>query len=163
TKVAFVTNNPNEFWNFAEAGAKKAAEEEGVELIFRRPAQGTAADQKEIIDALLNQNVKGVAVSVIDPENQTPFLNEIGERTNVLAVDNDAPRSKRKAYIGTDNYMAGRAAGKLVKKALGDEGGMVVIFVGDLVPLNAKQRRQGVIDELDDRPVPADTTAIDWT
>jgi len=40
---------------------------------------------------------------------------------------------------------------------------MVVIFVGDLVPLNAKQRRQGVIDELDDRPIPADTTNINWT
>jgi ribose transport system substrate-binding protein len=161
-KVAFVSNNPENFWTIAQAGAQKAADEEGVELVFRKPSQG-AAEQKEIIDILLNQNVKGVAVSVIDPDNQTPYLNEIADRTNLLAVDNDAPRSKRKAYIGTDNYMAGRAAGKLVKASLKDEGGLVVIFVGDTAPLNAKQRRQGVIDELADRPIPADTTALAWT
>jgi ribose transport system substrate-binding protein len=163
TKIAFVSNNPENFWNIAEAGAKKAAEEEGVELVFRKPDKGDPARQKEIIDALLDQKVKGVAISVIDPENQTPYLKEVAGRTNVLAVDNDAPDSGRKVYIGTDNYMAGRAAGKLVRKALGDEGGMVVIFVGDTAPLNAKQRRQGVIDELDDKAIPADTNAIDWT
>jgi len=47
---------------------------------------------------------------------------------------------------------AGRAAGKLVKEAL-PEGGALMIFVGRLEQLNAQQRRQGIIDELLDRPV----------
>jgi len=71
----------------------------------------------------------------------------------LLAVDNDAPKSKRLAYLGTSNYLAGRAVGKLIKEALPD-GGTVAIFVGDLAPLNARQRRQGVIDELAGNPVP---------
>src|SRR5262249_32240993 len=29
--------------------------------------------------------------------------------------------------------------------------------------LNAKQRRQGLLDELDDKPIPADTNNLDWT
>src|SRR5205823_4402228 len=53
----------------------------------------------------------------------------------------------RLCYIGTDNYEAGRAAGALVKQAMPD-GGTVVIFVGQLEALNARQRRQGVLDEL---------------
>jgi ribose transport system substrate-binding protein len=156
-KVAFVTNNPEEWWNIAEAGAKKgAAEEEDIELLFRRPTPGDAAKQREVIVDVLGQNIKALAISVIDPKNQEADLNEFGDKVPLLAIDNDAPASKRLAYIGTDNYTAGRAAGKLVKEALPD-GGTVVIFVGDLAPLNARQRRQGVIDELKGTPVPADT------
>ena len=146
-KVAFVTNNPKEFWLFAEAGANKGAEEAGVEVLFRRPPNATAAEQKEIVDALLAQGVKAIAISVIDPVNQHDFLNEIADRVPLITQDNDAPKTKRKCYIGTDNYEAGRAVGKLVQEAMPD-GGSIAIFVGQPDPINAQQRRQGVLDEL---------------
>jgi ribose transport system substrate-binding protein len=161
-KVAFVSNNPADFWTIADAGCQKAAQEEGVEIVFKKPAQGDAAVQKEVLDALLGQDIKAVAVSVIKPDDQTPYLDEIAAKMPLLAVDNDAPKSKRLAYIGTDNYKAGRAAGKLVKEAL-PRGGIVVIFVGDLAPINARQRRQGVIDELAGRPARKDPTAVTAT
>jgi ribose transport system substrate-binding protein len=151
-RVAFVTNNPDPFWKIAEAGAKKAATESDVELFFRMPSPGSVTTQKEEIDTVLNQGVKAIAVSVIDPKNQSDYLDEIASKASLLTQDNDAPKSKRLAYIGTDNYQAGRAAGKLVKEALGEEGGIVVIFVGTLESLNARQRRQGVIDEVADKP-----------
>ena len=152
-KVAFVSNNPAAFWTIGEAGARKAGEEFNAEVLFKRPAQGDAAQQKEVIDPLLNQGINAIAISVIDPKNQTPYLDEIADKVPLLAVDNDAPKSKRLAYLGTSNYLAGRAVGKLIKEALPD-GGTVAIFVGDLAPLNARQRRQGVIDELAGNPVP---------
>jgi ribose transport system substrate-binding protein len=146
-KVAFVSNNPESFWTIAEAGTKKAAAEEDVEVLFRKPAQNDAGLQKEIIDTVLGQGVKAIAVSVISPENQRAFLNEIAAKVPLITQDNDAPDTKRLCYIGTDNYEAGKGAGKLVKEALPD-GGTVVLFVGDLAALNAQQRRQGVLDEL---------------
>ena len=51
--VAFVSNNPESFWTIAEAGAKKAAEEKGVELLFRKPTSGDASVQKEVIDTVV--------------------------------------------------------------------------------------------------------------
>ena len=45
--------------------------------------------------------------------------------------------------------------------ALGEAGGTVAIFVGTLESLNARQRRQGVIDELAGRPTPADTSEFE--
>jgi ribose transport system substrate-binding protein len=147
-KVAFVSNNAFDFWTIAEAGCRKAEAELGtVEVVFRKPPNGTAADQKEIIDALMTQGVKAIAISVLDPKNQTRYLNRIADRVPLITQDNDAPESKRLCYIGTDNYEAGRAAGKLVKEAM-PEGGTVAIFVGMIEPLNARQRRQGVLDEL---------------
>ncbi|MFO0876843.1 MAG: sugar-binding protein [Gemmataceae bacterium] len=146
-RVAFVTNNPESFWTIAEKGAEKAADEFGVELYFRKPTKGDAAEQKDKIDQVLNQGVKAIAISVIEPEKQNDFLKGISKRVALLTQDNDAPESGRLCYIGTDNYEAGRAAGALVKQAL-PEGGTVVIFVGQLTALNARQRRQGVVDEL---------------
>lgn len=147
-KVAFVSNNPAEFWTLAEAGARKGEKETGIQLIFKRPQDGTAATQKEIIEDLLTQGVKAIAISVIDPKNQTSFINEIANRVPVICVDNDAADSKRRCYMGTANLQAGRSAGKMVLEAM-PEGGKVAIFVGQLDPVNARERRQGVIDVLE--------------
>ena len=156
-RVAFVTNNAEAFWTIAEAGSKKAEKEFGVELVFRKPSSGDPAVQKEIIDNLLGQDIKAIAISVIDPKGQRSHLNEVAAKVPVVTQDNDAPDSKRLCYIGTNNYLAGREVGKLVKEALPD-GGTIAIFVGQLEPLNARQRRQGVLDELADAAPPANLT-----
>jgi ribose transport system substrate-binding protein len=159
-KVAFVTNNPDPFWSIVEAGCQKAAGEAGVELVFRKPPSGDPAAQQEIIDSLVGRgDIKAVSVSVIDPRNQTAYLNEVAAKLPLLAVDNDAPASKRLCYIGTNNYDAGRAVGKLVKEAL-PNGGTVALFVGQTEALNARQRCQGVLDELADAQPVADPNNI---
>jgi ribose transport system substrate-binding protein len=155
--VAFITNNPEAFWNIAEVGANKAAKKFDVDLHFIKPSSGDASVQKEKIDEALNQGVKAMAISVIDPKNQTNYLKSVATKTILLTQDNDAPDSGRQCYIGTDNYAAGRAAGALVKQAM-PGGGTIVIFVGQIEPLNARERRQGVLDELSGKK---DTPATD--
>ncbi len=147
-KVAFVSNNPEEFWSIAQAGTMKAARDFKVDVLFRRPPQGTAAAQKEIVEDLLAQGVKAIAISVVDPENQKDYLNQIAERVPLLTVDNDAPSTKRRCYIGTNNVAAGKEVGKLVKEVM-PGGGQVAIFVGQPDPINARERSQGVLDALD--------------
>lgn len=147
TKVAIVTNCTAEFWSICEAGAKKASQDLGVEVSFRQPANNTVADQMEIVDAELKRGINGIAISVINPEEQTPALKRIGKTTNFLAMDNDAPDSDRKCYIGIDNYEAGKAVGRLIKKAL-PNGGTVSLFIGTLSSANSKARSGGVLDEL---------------
>jgi ribose transport system substrate-binding protein len=145
--VGFVSNNAEEFWSIAEAGARAAAEKEGVEVIFQRPSTGAAAEQKEIIDSMLARGVKAISVSVIDPKNQGEFLDEVAAKVPLICVDNDAPKTKRLCYIGTDNVAAGTTVGELVKKAMPD-GGKVALFVGQLSAVNAQDRWHGVLDGL---------------
>lgn len=146
-RVAFVTNNPEEFWKLVEAGCKAQAEKDQVNLDFKRPAKSSAAEQKEIIDALVAKGVKAISISVQDPKNQTPYLDEVAAKVPLLAVDNDAPQSKRKCYIGTNNVEAGRAVGKLIKEAMPD-GATIALFVGQIEPDNARERTRGVLEEL---------------
>jgi ribose transport system substrate-binding protein len=148
TRVAFISNNPFEFWTIARRGTEKAAKEFDVEVDFMMPARGTAAEQRQIIEDLVAKGIKGIAISPNDSANQADFLDEIAEQVPVIAVDSDLPPgSKRLAYIGTNNYEAGKSAGKLVKEALPD-GGEFVIYVGKMDVQNAIERRQGVMDEL---------------
>ncbi|MCS7469249.1 sugar-binding protein [Stieleria sp. ICT_E10.1] len=146
TRVAYVTNGIASFWDIAEEGCKAAAKDYDVECLVRMPPDGTA-DQKRMLEELISDSVAGVAVSPIDPDNQTSILNEVAKATNLITHDSDAPKSNRLAYIGMNNYDAGRMCGQLVKEAM-PEGGEVMIFVGRLGQLNADQRRQGIIDEL---------------
>ena len=143
---AYVTNGVDPFWDLCAAGVRIAEREFGVKCEVHMPTKGVV-DQKRILEAMVAKGVKGIAVSPVDPENQTGHLNEIAQVTKLITHDADAPESDRMVYIGTDNYKAGRALGQLVKEAIPD-GGEVMIFVGRLEQLNARQRRQGVIDEL---------------
>ena len=144
--VAYVTNGIASFWVIAEKGAKAAASKFNVDVDVRMPAEG-AADQKRILEELITKRVDGIAVSPIDPANQTDILNEAARRTKLITHDSDAPDSDRICYVGMDNYLAGQMCAQLVRDALPD-GGKLMLFVGRLEQLNAKLRRQGLIDEL---------------
>ena len=71
------------------------------------------------------------------------MLNEWAEKASLITVDSDAVDSDRKFYLGTDNVVAGRKAGELLKEALPD-GGKVMAFVGLGDQANAVERYQGL-------------------
>jgi len=147
-KLAFVTNNASDYWTIARKGVEKAdAELENVKVEFKLPGEGTAAEQKRIVDDLVSTGVSGIAISPVDPDNQTQFINEISKKTLVLTQDSDAPNSERALYIGTDNVAAGRQAGELIKEAL-PNGGKIMLFVGKSDARNAAERTQGIKEAL---------------
>lgn len=147
-KLAFVTNNASDFWTIARKGTEKAASDiPGIEVDFRIPGDGTAAEQQRVVDDLLSKGIEGIAISPVDPANQTPMLNNAASKAVVVTQDSDAPNSNRVCYIGTDNVAAGKQAGALVKEAL-PQGGKIMVFVGVLDAANAQQRYQGLKEAL---------------
>jgi len=146
-KVAFVTNNPSDFWKIAEAGTEKASAEFGCEVLFRLPSTGTAQEQQNIVQDMITVGVSGIAISPKDPANQTDMLNRAAAQVNLITQDSDAPESNRLCYLGTDNYQAGVAAGEFLKKVLPD-GGKIMLFVGTLDAQNAQDRKKGIEDTI---------------
>ena len=146
--LAFVTNNASDFWTIARKGVEKAKGElPGVEVDFVLPDEGTAAQQRQKVDDLLSKGVQGIAISPVDPANETDLLNKVAEKAVLFTQDSDAPDSKRMAYVGTDNMAAGRQAGEELKKAL-PNGGKVMIFVGKSDAQNASDRINGLREAL---------------
>ena len=144
-KLAFVTNNAADFWSIARKGCEQAASDLGnVDVDFKIPADATAAEQRRIIDDLLAKGVSGIAISPVDPVNQTQMINDVvAKDVLVVTQDSDAPQSNRACYLGTDNVAAGRQAGTLIKQVLPD-GGKIMVFVGKLDARNAQERLAGI-------------------
>ncbi len=148
TTLAFVTNNPSDYWTICNKGTQAAAKELGdVQVQFVQPDDGTAAKQKSQVDDLLAKGVKGIAISPVDPANETPYLNTVASKTNLITSDSDAAESNRLCYIGTDNHAAGVMAGDLLKKAL-PNGGKIMLFVGKSDAQNAHDRITGLEDSI---------------
>ena len=143
-KIAFVSNGVASFWTIAAAGVKAGGEKFGVDAETLMPVEGIT-DQKRIVEDLLTRGIDGIAISPIDPANQSDILNQAAKRTKLITHDSDAPASERLLYIGMDNYKAGRLCGELVREAM-PNGGTVMILIGRLEQDNAKLRRQGTID-----------------
>lgn len=144
--IAYITNGIASFWTIAKFGAEAAGRKLGVDVTVHMPAEGIA-DQKRIVEDLLTRGVDGIAISVIDATNQTGFLNDAAVHTKLITHDADAPASARLAYVGMDNYQAGRLLGEMIKRSM-PQGGSLAIMVGRVEQDNARKRRQGVIDEV---------------
>src|SRR6056297_1827895 len=95
-RFAFISNGVAEFWKIAEAGAKQAGEDFGIEVEVLMP--GSLSDQKQMMEDAITRGMDGVAVSPIDSANQTDMLNEVAAATLLVTHDSDAPDSDRLAY-----------------------------------------------------------------
>ncbi len=147
TQLAFVTNNPSDYWKICKVGVDAAAKKLGDNVQFVEPADGNVATQNQDVDDLLTKGVKGIAISPVDPANQTDQLNTVASKTNLITSDSDAPKSNRLCYIGTDNHAAGVMAGELIKKSI-PQGGKILLFVGKSDAQNARDRISGIQDAL---------------
>ena len=146
--LAFVTNNPSDYWKICNSGVTAAAKDLGdVNVQFVEPGDNSGATQKQDVNDLLTKGVKGIAISPSDPANETDFLNMVASKTNLITSDSDAPKTNRLCYIGTDNHAAGVMAGGLIKQAL-PKGGKIMLFVGSKDAQNAHDRISGIQDAL---------------
>lgn len=150
-RVAFVTNNVSDFWKIAQAGVKKGEEEFNAKCDFKMPTQGTAAEQKVILEDLVTKGVSGIAISPVNPDSQTDVLNAAAAKVNLICMDSDAPKSNRLCYVGTSNIDAGKVAGQQIMKAI-PNGGKLMIFVGTLDAQNAADRYKGIQEVLKGNP-----------
>lgn len=148
-RLVFITNSDSTFWDAAEKGFNDATTDLAQKSTFLRNKSKDEAGQIRLLDQVLAQrDVRGVAISVVSA-SAVGIIDRMRELRKkgvaVTTVDSDtaeADRSARVAYVGTNNLMAGKAAGEAAKLLL-PTGGKVVGFVGNTDADNAKQRIQG--------------------
>jgi len=146
--LVFVANGASDFWKAAEAGVKKAQEElPDYTLQFKYPEQSAAAIQERLMDDLVANGVSGIMVSAVDPKTETDALDRVASHTLLLTTDSDAPKSKRVAYIGSSNVLAGNQVGEILKKVL-PNGGKCIAYVGLPGADNARERIEGIKDTI---------------
>lgn len=120
-----------EFWKNIEAGAKVAAKEEGVTLIYRGPTYDENEKiQKEIIMEMIRMNVDAIVIAPADKKIVSDEINiAIKKGIKVIIIDSSIADVNYDCYIATDNYRAGKtAAEKILKLSKNRDKIMVLKF-----------------------------------
>ncbi|TFE36841.1 LacI family DNA-binding transcriptional regulator [Paraburkholderia dipogonis] len=99
----------------------------------------------EIAKTLLRATQKADALVVIAYEHPeiVAAVRQISRTIPVIALATDLPGTGRLAYVGADNRAAGRVAGELMGRFIGEAGGQILIITGLHELLGHAERESG--------------------
>jgi simple sugar transport system substrate-binding protein/rhamnose transport system substrate-binding protein len=120
------------YFNASEAGAVKAGEELGVNVIYTGPTQADAAQQVKVIEDLISKQVDAIAVAPNDAAALTPVLKKAKD-AGILVMDWDthADRSVVELSVNQiDNQMFGEHIIDRLVEHMGDTGEYAIVTGG---------------------------------
>jgi ribose transport system substrate-binding protein len=142
--AAVVFLSGSEFFNWAYAGMRDAARLLGphVQVELQGPAEWDASLEARSLEQLTARKIDGVVLTAGEANALIPAIDRaVAAGIPVITFDSDSPGSTRLAFVGTDNYNAGWAAGKAMAEWLGGAGRVgVSTFPG---PDHLKKRLDG--------------------
>jgi ribose transport system substrate-binding protein len=135
-------------FDYAKTGAEREAAQLGnVEVIWRGPENADQLRQKEILESFITQRVDGIAISCLNGDFLTDTINRaVDAGIPVITWDADAPKSKRLAFYGVDDFAAGRIMGEQTVSLLGGKGKVAIIT--SVGATNLQRRLDGVKEVL---------------
>jgi len=152
----------SEFFNWAYGGMQDAAKLLGADIKteLRGPATWDASQEARAIEQLIAKGVNGIIVTAGDATTLNPAIDKaVARGIPVITFDSDAPESKRLCFAGTNNYEAGKVAGKAMVEWLNGEGEVgISTFPG---PNHLVERIRGFKDGLEGSKVKVVATCND--
>ena len=139
-------------FNDARIGAERQAKQYGdVDILWNGPATADQLKQKEILESAIAQKVDGIAISSLNGDFLTDTIDKaVDAGIPVATWDADAPKSKRIAFYGIDDYASGKIIGEEAVRLLHGKGKVAIITsVGSS---NLQRRLDGIRDALAKAP-----------
>jgi ribose transport system substrate-binding protein len=139
-------------FNYARTGAERTARELGnVQIEWRAPETADQLRQKEILESFITQRVDGIAISTLNGDFLTETINRaIDAGIPVVTWDSDAPKSKRIAFYGVDDFRSGQIMGEQAIKLLNGKG--KIAFITSVGATNLQRRLEGAREALKASP-----------
>ena len=145
--VLIATNINLPYWQEAAAGLQDVSKQMGVKAEIEGPEKLDPQAELTAFKAAMDSRPSGILVSVAKPELFQDAINSaIAVGIPVIAIDADAPDSKRVLFIGTDNYRAGQESAKRMAQILQGKGSIALIILPG--QQNLEERLRGVTDAL---------------
>ncbi|MCA9286024.1 MAG: substrate-binding domain-containing protein [Phycisphaerales bacterium] len=120
------------FWKAVESGARQAADELGVDLVWKGPlSENDRAGQIQLVQQLLAEKVDGLALAPLDHQALVaPVAAATAQGIPVVIFDSALDGTAGKdfaAFVATDNQAAGRMGGEHLAKLLEGDAGVVLL------------------------------------
>ena len=141
------------FWQTIHAGALKAGEEFGLEILWNAPQiEVDSSRQIAIVENLISRRVAGIVLAPVDEEALVaPVERAVAQGIPVAIFDSAIQTDEIVSFVATDNYEAGKMAGRRMVEILGGTGKVGVI---GFMPGSAStvKRENGFLDVIREAP-----------
>lgn len=117
------------FWQSVHAGAIKAGEEFGLEILWNAPQlEIDTARQISIVENLITRQVAGIVLAPVDAEALVTVVERAADRGIPVAIFDSAINTDRiVTFVVTDNYQGGVMAAERMGEILDGKGKVGVI------------------------------------
>jgi ABC-type sugar transport system substrate-binding protein len=126
-----------DYFNAVQKGAREAAAELGVELIYDGPVDNDVTKQARMVESWIARKVDAICIAPNDPDAIAPVLRKARARgIKVLTYDADAKENARDFFVNQATYEA--IAQSLIEsmvKGIGPDG-KYIILTGSLTAVN---------------------------
>lgn len=118
------------FWVSVEAGARKAAAESGIEVLWNGPAsESEYSRQIQIVDSMIAQHVDGIALAAAERAALVaPVDRAMAAGIPVTIFDSGLETENYTSYVATDNYAAGQMGGRALGDLLKGKGRVALLL-----------------------------------
>lgn len=157
SKIAVIPKGTtHSFWKSVESGARRAAEELGVEVVWKGPLKED--DRAQQIALVQQFAVGGVDAIVLAPLDDTALRGPVraARRRNLPVVIFDSalkgqPGEDFASFVATDNREGGRIGGRELARLLGGKGRVVLLRYSE-GSASTHEREEGFLEVMAEHP-----------
>ena len=117
------------FWQSIHAGAAKAAQELGVNIIWRGPLrEDDRASQIAEVEGFITRGVSGIVLAPLDEAALVGPVNDaMSKKIPVVIFDSGLKGDNYVSFVATDNTKGGQLGGERLVEAIGGKGKVVLL------------------------------------
>jgi ribose transport system substrate-binding protein len=145
--VAIVSKGfQQQFWQYVQKGAQKAAKEYGAEITFEGPESETDVDEQiQMLQTALSRDPDAIGYAALDSQASIPLMTQTESADiPVIAFDSGVESDVPVTTVATDNKAAAALAAKHMAEEIGGKG-QVALVVHDQTSVSGIQRRDGFV------------------
>ena len=152
--IAVIPKGANQvYWKSVHAGAVKAGQELGVEIIWKGPLkEDDRESQIKVVEDFITRGVSGIVLAPLDNVALRAPVNEaVRSKIPVVIIDSALDGENYASFVATDNYAGGQKAARHLAQLLGGKGRVAVLrFLEGSA--STEQRVQGFLDAMKESP-----------
>ncbi len=137
------------FWKTVHAGAVKAGQEEGVEIIWVGPEN--EGDRKQQIDLVENYISRQVDAIVLAPTDENALVRPVENAMNrgipVIVIDSGLKTDSYISFVATDNKEGWRLCARRLGEVLGGKGKVILLRYAE-GSASTTNREEGFLEEI---------------
>ena len=129
-KVAVIPKGTtHEFWKSVHAGANKAGQELGVEIVWKGPVREDDRDEQiKVVENFIASRIDALVLAPLDDTALVPAATDASqEGIPVVIIDSDIQWNGRTSFVATDNFQGGAVAAKRLGALLNGKGKLIVL------------------------------------